>query len=68
MATFKVVADNRYKRKDNTHRYCLRATVDGTVRYLPLQFQLTPEQHTLVFSRKAMGAECINFREKIKKI
>jgi integrase len=68
MATFKVVADNRYKRKDNTNRYCLRVTVDGTVRYLPLQFQLTPEQHTLVFSKKAMGAECINFREKIREI
>jgi integrase len=68
MATFKVVADKRYKRKDNSNRYCLRVTVDGTVRYLPLQFQLTPEQHTLVFSRKAMGAECIDFREKIREI
>lgn len=68
MATFKVVADNRYKRKDNTHRYCLRATVAGSVRYLPLKFQLTPEQHTLVFNKKAMGAECIDFREKIKEI
>jgi len=68
MATFKVVKDNRYKRKDNTHRYCLRATVNGTVRYLPLQFQLTPEQHNLVFSRKAMSAECVDFREKIKEI
>lgn len=68
MATFKVVPDNRYTRKDKTHRYCLRATVNGTVRYLPLQFQLTPEQHTLVFSRKAMGVECVDFREKIKEI
>lgn len=68
MATFKVVADKRYKRKDNTNRYCLRVTVEGTVRYLPLQFQLTPEQHTLVFSKKAMGTECIDFREKIREI
>jgi integrase len=68
MATFKVVADKRYTKKNNTNRYCLRATVNGTVRYLPLQFQLTPEQHALVFSKKAMGAECIDFREKIKEI
>jgi integrase len=68
MATFKVVADKRYTRRDNSNRYCLRATVDGTVRYLPLQFQLTPEQHALVFSRKALGAECIDFREKIREI
>lgn len=65
MATFKVVPDNRYKRKDNTHRYCLRTIVDGKVKYLPLEFEMTTEQHNLVFVKKLMSNDFIDFREKI---
>lgn len=68
MATFKVVPDNRYKRKNNTHRYCLRTMVAGKVRYLPLKYQLTEEQHNLVFIKMAMTTECIDLREKFSKV
>lgn len=64
MATFKIVPDNRYKRKNNTHRYCLRTMVDGKVRYLPLDYGLTPEQHNVVFINKLTTKECIDLREK----
>ena len=65
MATFKVVPDRRYKRKDNTNRYCLRTMVEGKVTYLPLDFQLTPQEHKIVFNKKSMGKESIDVREQI---
>lgn len=65
MATFKVIPDKRYKRKDGSHRYCLRATVNGKVHYLQLNFTLSEQQHKLVFVKKAMTREYINFREQI---
>ncbi len=68
MATFKVVPDNRYKRKDNSHRYCLRTIVERKVKYLPLEFELTTEQHNLVFKKKLMSKEFIDFREKMSDI
>lgn len=68
MATFKVVPDKRYKRKDDTHRYCLRATVNGKVHYLQLEFTLSEKQHTLVFEKKSMSKDYIDFREQISKL
>lgn len=68
MATFKVVLDTRYKHKDKTHRYCLRAMVNSKVRYLPLDYQLTEDQHNLVFKKMAMTRECIDLREKFSGI
>lgn len=65
MATFKVVPDKRYTRKDHTHRYCLRTTVEGEVVYLQLKMKLTPSQHNLVFKGKSMSADCIHYREQI---
>ena len=65
MATFRVVPDKRYKRKDDSHRYCLRATVNGKVYYLQLEFSLTHKQHQLVFVKKAMSKKYIDFREQI---
>jgi integrase len=64
MATFKAVPDTRYKRKNNTHRYCLRTMVEGKVRYLPLDYELTAEQHNLVFKKMSTSTDCINLREK----
>ncbi len=68
MATFKVVLDTRYKHKDKTHRYCLRTTVDGKVKYLPLEYNLTEEQHNMVFKKMVMTKECIDLREKFSEI
>lgn len=68
MATFKVVLDTRYKHKDKTHRYCLRTTVDGKVRYLPIEYQLTEDQHNMVFKKMVMTKECIDLREKFSEI
>lgn len=68
MATFKVVPDNRYKRKDNSHRYCLRTIVEGKVSYLQLAFNLTPDEHNLVFNKKSNRKDCIDAREKISEI
>lgn len=64
MATFKVVQDKRYIRKNDTHRYCLRTTVAGKVRYLPLDYGLTSTQHDLVFKKMSTSKECIDLREK----
>jgi integrase len=68
MATFKVVLDTRYKHKDKTHRYCLRTMVEGKVRYLPLDYKLTEEQHNLVFKKMSTNADCIDLREKFSGI
>lgn len=64
MATFKVLPDPRYKRKDGTHRYCLRAIVEGKTQYIPIGYGLTAEQHNKVFKQKSMSKECIDIREK----
>ena len=63
MATFKVVPDRRYKRKDNTYRYCLRAMVNGKVYYAPLKLSLTENQHEKVFDNKSMDKKIIDYRE-----
>lgn len=65
MATFKVVPDKRYKRKDYSHRYCLRATVNSKVYYTQLKFSLTEKQHDQVFENKTMDKKTIDFREQI---
>ena len=64
MATFKILPDPRYKRKDGTHRYCLRTIVDGEVKYIPIGYGLTTEQHDRVFRQKSTTKECIDIREK----
>lgn len=64
MATFKVLPDPRYKRKNGTHRYCLRAIVEGKVQYIPIDYGLTTEQHDRVFKQKSMTSDCIDIREK----
>ena len=68
MATFKVVLDTRYKHKDKSHRYCLRTMVEGKVRYLPIDYQLTEEQHNVVFKKMANTKDCIDLREKFSEI
>jgi integrase len=68
MATFRVVPDKRYSRKDGTHRYCLVATVDGAVNYLPLKLKLSATQHKMVFEKKSMVKEYIDYREKINEL
>jgi integrase len=38
--------------------------VEGKVRYLPLEYKLTEEQHNLVFRRMSTSTDCIDLREK----
>jgi hypothetical protein len=64
MATFNVMPDPRYKRKNNTRRICLRTIVEGKVRYLPLDYELTEEQQKLVFKKMSTSKDCIDLREK----
>lgn len=68
MATFNVIQDKRYKRKDNTHRYCLRAIVNGKVHYLPLKLALTKKQHNDVFVNKLMSKDYIDLRDDINNL
>lgn len=64
MATFRVVPDKRYTRKNKKHRCCLITTVNGTVRYLPIDYELTQEEHDLVFKKQSTRPDCIDLREK----
>jgi len=68
MATFKILRDTRYARKDGSNRYCLRAIVEGTVHYLPLKLKLTPTQHKMVFDKKSMVKQYIDYREQINEL
>ncbi len=68
MPTFRVVPDNRYIRKDDSHRYCLRAIVKGRVYYFQLEFSLTENQHKQVFVNQSMSTDSIDFREKVHAI
>ncbi|HYQ56384.1 MAG TPA: tyrosine-type recombinase/integrase [Draconibacterium sp.] len=68
MATFKVLQDKRYKRKDNSYRYCLRAIVDGKVHYLPLKLALSEKQHNDVFIKKVMSKSYIDLRDEINNL
>jgi integrase len=65
MATFKVIRDNRYKRKDGSNRYCLKVSANGRNYYVHLDFNLTQEQHAIVFERKSMSRDAIEFRKEI---
>lgn len=66
MATFKVVRDNRYNRKDNSNRYCLRAIVNGKVYYHQLDIELTDQEHKLAFEKNSLAKKWIDIREKCK--
>ena len=63
MPTFTIVPDTRYTRKNNKYRYCLRTSVNRTVRYIPIGCELTPEQHDLTFNRMSTRPDCIDIRE-----
>jgi integrase len=65
MATFKVIRDNRYKRRDGSNRYCLKVSANGKNYYVHLDFNLTPQQHTLVFEKKSMARDAIEFRKQV---
>jgi integrase len=68
MATFRVVPDKRYSRKNNEHRICLITTVEGKVRYLPLKYEISKEQYDLAFKKKSMRSDCIDLREEFHAI
>jgi integrase len=68
MATFRVVPDKRYSRKNNEHRICLITTVEGKVRYLPLKYEISKEQYDLAFNKKSMRSDCIDLREEFHAI
>lgn len=64
MATFTVGPDRRYKRKNGTHRICLLASVKRHIQYIPIDYELTPEQYNRVFKQKKKTSDCIDTREK----
>lgn len=64
MPSFKVLPEPRYQRKDGTRRVCLLATVKRHTQYIPIGYDLTPEQYNRLFIKKSTSPDCIDIREK----
>jgi len=64
MPTFKVAPDPRYKRKNGTRRICLLASVKRHIQYIPIGYELAPEQYNRLFIKRSNTTDCIDLREK----
>jgi len=64
MPTFRVDKDPRYNRKNGSHRICLLASVKRHIQYIPIGYELTPEQYNRVFIKRSNTSDCIDLREK----